>query len=146
MKSFFEFFLDHAEYEEILEKRFADLRDRLHYAESLNRQRENDLFILRNHFSYLLSSMHSNGSILLNRWECRVFTAFKWYLLLGGGGLNYFRAHIHRRFRHTHHETRNRQPILGSQGRGNIGWWDNLEFRYLLLHWGYLIYSIILFG
>ena len=24
----------------------------------------------------------------------------------GVGGLNYFRAHIHRRFRHAHHETR----------------------------------------
>ena len=36
----------------------------------------------------------------------------------GGGvwGLNYFRAHIHRRFRHAHHETR---PVfrLGSRGR-----------------------------
>ena len=41
----------------------------------------------------------------------------------GGGGEGariYFRAHIHRRFRHDHHETRDRQPSLGSRGRGII--------------------------
>ncbi|XP_041360411.1 alpha-1,3-mannosyl-glycoprotein 4-beta-N-acetylglucosaminyltransferase B-like [Gigantopelta aegis] len=58
---------DHDEYEAILEQRFAELRDRLHYAESLSRQRENDLFILRNHFSYLVSTMHTNGTVQLNR-------------------------------------------------------------------------------
>ena len=31
---------------------------------------------------------------------------------------DYFRAHIHHRFRHAHHVTRNRHPGLGSQGRG----------------------------
>ena len=36
----------------------------------------------------------------------------------GGGRLNYFRAHIHRRFRHAHHEIR--YPGLGSQGRGSF--------------------------
>ena len=36
----------------------------------------------------------------------------------GGEGLNYFRAHIHRRFRHAYHETRDRHPGLGSRGRG----------------------------
>ena len=35
----------------------------------------------------------------------------------GGQGLNYFRAHIHQRFRHAHHETKDRQPGLESQGR-----------------------------
>ncbi|XP_050415011.1 alpha-1,3-mannosyl-glycoprotein 4-beta-N-acetylglucosaminyltransferase A [Patella vulgata] len=47
-------------YEEAMQKRFADLRDRLQFAESLNRQRENDLFILRKQFNYLVDQVGSN--------------------------------------------------------------------------------------
>ena len=32
---------------DLMEKRLAELRDRLHYAESLNQEREHDLLILR---------------------------------------------------------------------------------------------------
>ncbi|XP_071088522.1 alpha-1,3-mannosyl-glycoprotein 4-beta-N-acetylglucosaminyltransferase B-like [Haliotis cracherodii] len=54
---------EHNQYEELLEKRFADLRDRLQYAESLNRQRENDLYVLRTQFNYLLEAVsHNNGT------------------------------------------------------------------------------------
>ena len=35
----------------------------------------------------------------------------------GGGGENYLIAHIHRRFRHAHHETKVWLSSLGSQGR-----------------------------
>lgn len=57
------FFAEHNQYEELLEKRFADLRDRLQYAESLNRQRENDLYVLRTQFNYLLEAVsHNNGT------------------------------------------------------------------------------------
>lgn len=52
----------HREYEEGLEKRFADLRDRLQYAEALNRQREDDFFNLRSQFNFLISSLSSNAS------------------------------------------------------------------------------------
>ena len=34
-----------------------------------------------------------------------------------GGRLNYFRAHIHRRFKHAHHETRDWHPGLGSRDK-----------------------------
>ncbi|ESO90700.1 hypothetical protein LOTGIDRAFT_123029, partial [Lottia gigantea] len=50
-------------FEEILEKRFADLRDRLQFAEALNRQRENDLFILRKQFNYLLTQVNNGTSV-----------------------------------------------------------------------------------
>ncbi|XP_041359848.1 alpha-1,3-mannosyl-glycoprotein 4-beta-N-acetylglucosaminyltransferase B-like isoform X2 [Gigantopelta aegis] len=58
---------DCEKYNEVLEKRFSDIRNRLRYAESLNRQRENDLFILRNQFFDLVSTMHSNGTVQPNR-------------------------------------------------------------------------------
>ena len=35
----------------------------------------------------------------------------------GGGSLNYLHAHIHSRFRHAHHETKDWLPSLGSRGR-----------------------------
>ena len=35
----------------------------------------------------------------------------------GGRGQNYLRAHIHWRFRHAHHETKDWLPGLGSRGR-----------------------------
>ena len=38
-------------------------------------------------------------------------------VLGGGGGENYLIAHIHRRFRHAHHETKVWLSSLGSQGR-----------------------------
>ena len=40
---------------------------------------------------------------------------------MGGGGLNYFRAHIHQRFRHTHHETKDLQPGERERERGGGG-------------------------
>ncbi|XP_025088478.1 alpha-1,3-mannosyl-glycoprotein 4-beta-N-acetylglucosaminyltransferase B-like [Pomacea canaliculata] len=52
----------HREYADGLEKRFADLRDRLQYAEALNRQREDDLFNLRSQLNFLLRSMAENAS------------------------------------------------------------------------------------
>ncbi|XP_076467718.1 alpha-1,3-mannosyl-glycoprotein 4-beta-N-acetylglucosaminyltransferase A-like isoform X2 [Babylonia areolata] len=52
----------HREYEEGLEKRFADLRDRLQYAEALNRQREDDLFTLRSQFNLFINSLAKNVS------------------------------------------------------------------------------------
>ena len=61
----------HREYEEGLEKRFADLRDRLQYAEALNRQREDDLFTLRSQFNLLINSLAKNvsaGSVLFFPW------------------------------------------------------------------------------
>ena len=33
-----------------------------------------------------------------------------WGVGVGGGGLNYLRAHIHLRFRHAHHETKDWLP------------------------------------
>ena len=58
----------HREYEEGLEKRFADLRDRLQYAEALNRQREDDLFTLRSQFNLFVNSLARNitaGCVIL---------------------------------------------------------------------------------
>lgn len=52
----------HREYEEGLEKRFADLRDRLQYAEALNRQREDDLFNLRSQLNFVINSLAKNAS------------------------------------------------------------------------------------
>ncbi|KAL8576437.1 hypothetical protein ACOMHN_049004 [Nucella lapillus] len=52
----------HREYEEGLEKRFADLRDRLQYAEALNRQREDDLFTLRSQFNLFINSLAKNAT------------------------------------------------------------------------------------
>ena len=44
--------------------------------------------------------------------ERKPTTATTWATLIGGGGegLNYFRAYIHRQFRHARHETKDRQP------------------------------------
>ncbi|KAK2170426.1 hypothetical protein LSH36_3g29011 [Paralvinella palmiformis] len=47
----------------LLEQKLAELRDRLHYAESLNTERENDVHILRSQIRVLLSSQtFPNGS------------------------------------------------------------------------------------
>ena len=70
------FIVDCAKYNEALEKRFSDIRTRLHHAESLNRQRENDLFILRNHFIDLVSIIYSNGSVLPNRYGFKTMFSF----------------------------------------------------------------------
>jgi hypothetical protein len=50
----------HRDYEEDLEKRFADLRDRLQYAEALNRQREDDIYTLRSQFNLFINSIAKN--------------------------------------------------------------------------------------
>ena len=34
----------------------------------------------------------------------------------GGGALNYLNTHIHRRYKHAHHETKNRLSGLGAGG------------------------------
>ena len=39
----------------------------------------------------------------------------------GGGGLNYFRVHIHLRSRYSHHETKDWLPNLGCGARGGRG-------------------------
>ena len=46
-----------------------------------------------------------------------VFCSF----FMGEGGGNYFRVHIHRRFKHVHHVTRDRHPGLGYWGSGVCG-------------------------
>ena len=43
---------------------------------------------------------------------CCLFFVF----LVDAGGMNYLRAHIHLRFRHAHHETKDWLPNLGSRG------------------------------
>ena len=44
-----------------MEKHLAELRDRLHYAESLNREREHDVVNLRNQVKLMLEvRQHSN--------------------------------------------------------------------------------------
>lgn len=51
------------QYEALLEKRFAELHERLRFAESLNKQRESDIHILRSQFTYLLQSvLHNNAT------------------------------------------------------------------------------------
>lgn len=47
-------------YQAILEDRFSNLRDKLRDAELLNRQRENDMQILRSQFNYLVQLLSSN--------------------------------------------------------------------------------------
>ena len=47
--------------EELLEKRYVDLRDRLYHAESLNLERESDIRILQNQVRVLLGA-HMNGN------------------------------------------------------------------------------------
>jgi len=44
-----------------MEKNLADLRDRLHYAESLNVERENDVHNLRNQIK-LFMGVHRHGN------------------------------------------------------------------------------------
>lgn len=53
--------------EEGYEKRLAELRDRVQYAESLNRERDNDVHHLRRQISILLGShKHGNQSVPVN--------------------------------------------------------------------------------
>ncbi|XP_060077650.1 alpha-1,3-mannosyl-glycoprotein 4-beta-N-acetylglucosaminyltransferase B-like [Ylistrum balloti] len=48
-------------YEQLLERRFSELREKLQSAELLNRQRENDLHMVRSQFTHLLQTLaHSN--------------------------------------------------------------------------------------
>ena len=47
-------------YQALLEDRFSDLRDKLGKAQLLNRQRENDLHILRSQFNYLVQLLSTN--------------------------------------------------------------------------------------
>jgi len=42
----------------LMEKNLADLRDRLHYAESLNEERENDIHNLRNQIKLFRGVRH----------------------------------------------------------------------------------------
>jgi len=44
-----------------MEKNLAELRDRLHYAESLNEERENDIHNLRNQIK-LFKDVHQHGN------------------------------------------------------------------------------------
>jgi len=45
----------------LMEKNLAELRDRLHYAESLNEERENDIHNLRNQIKLFVGvHQHSN--------------------------------------------------------------------------------------
>ena len=48
--------------EEAYEKRLAELRDRVQYAESLNKERENDVHHLRQQMSMLLSAQNQRGN------------------------------------------------------------------------------------
>ncbi|CAI9736357.1 alpha-1,3-mannosyl-glycoprotein 4-beta-N-acetylglucosaminyltransferase B-like [Octopus vulgaris] len=67
------------QYEALLEKRFAELHARLKFAESLNKQRKNDIHILRSQFTYLLQSvLHSNvsnKSVLIEKFPSDLQTA-----------------------------------------------------------------------
>ena len=47
-------------YQALLEDRFSNLRDKLRVAELLNRQRENDMHILRSQFNYLVQLLSTN--------------------------------------------------------------------------------------
>ncbi len=45
-----------------MERRLAELRDRLYHAESLSQEREGDIHVLRNQINILLSAhTHDNG-------------------------------------------------------------------------------------
>ena len=47
--------------EDLLEKRLAEMRDRLQHAESLNRERESDIMALRSQINVLMQGhMHGN--------------------------------------------------------------------------------------
>ncbi|GAB1607590.1 alpha-1,3-mannosyl-glycoprotein 4-beta-N-acetylglucosaminyltransferase A-like isoform X1 [Argonauta hians] len=63
----------------LVERRFAELHERLQFAESLNQQRKNDIHILRSQFTYLLQSvLHnnaSNRSVLIDRFPTDLQTA-----------------------------------------------------------------------
>lgn len=50
-----------ANYEQLLEQRFSDLRQKLQTAEILNRQRENDLHMVRSQFTHLLQTLIHNN-------------------------------------------------------------------------------------
>ncbi len=47
--------------EDLMEKRLADLRDRLHHAESLNQERDSDIHMLRNQIN-VLAGAHLHGN------------------------------------------------------------------------------------
>ena len=46
---------------DLMEKKLAELRDRLHYAESLNEERENDIHNLRNQVKMFMG-VHRHGN------------------------------------------------------------------------------------
>ena len=46
----------------LMEKNLADLRDRLHYAESLNEERENDIHNLRNQLKLFMGVHRHRGN------------------------------------------------------------------------------------
>ena len=46
---------------DLMEKRLAELRDRLHHAESLNQERENDIHSLKGQINVLMGA-HSHGN------------------------------------------------------------------------------------
>lgn len=50
---------------DLLEKHLAELRDRLHYAESLNREREHDMLSLRNQIKLMLDVRKQNNMTLM---------------------------------------------------------------------------------
>jgi len=47
---------------DLMEKHLAELRDRLHFAESLNQEREHDIHSLRNQVKLLLG-VHQHGNM-----------------------------------------------------------------------------------
>ena len=48
--------------EDLMERRLAELRDRLYHAESLSQEREGDIHVLRSQLNILLSAhTHENG-------------------------------------------------------------------------------------
>lgn len=51
--------------EDLMERRLAELRDRLYHAESLSQEREGDIHVLRSQLNILLSAhTHENGYVL----------------------------------------------------------------------------------
>ena len=51
--------------EDLMERRLAELRDRLYHAESLSQEREGDIHVLRNQLNILLSAhTHDNGYVI----------------------------------------------------------------------------------
>ncbi|XP_069128891.1 LOW QUALITY PROTEIN: alpha-1,3-mannosyl-glycoprotein 4-beta-N-acetylglucosaminyltransferase B-like [Argopecten irradians] len=62
-------FIIDANYEQLLEQRFSDLRQKLQTAEILNRQRENDLHMVRSQFTHLLQTLIHNN--VTNRYLSR---------------------------------------------------------------------------